>query len=175
MARPIEKITPVAEPIQPRIERFIEGSMLRIEGVFELFALAAFLILLLLGLSLLVYSIFYFTLEVFTHGILVHSFEHVLTNTLHSLEVVLLSLLILLLAPLVYRFIRYCSQGETERLVQLRMGYVEKWLSSILITVVATFLMEKLFARTETPLPIYIAGVVIILSLSVFIYVAKEE
>lgn len=175
MARPMEKIKAATEPVQARIDRLMESSMLRIQGTAELGGLVAFLILLLLGFSLLAYSIYYFILEVIINGILVHSFEHVLTNTLHSLEVILLSLLITLLAPIVYRFIRYCSQGETERLAHLRLSYVEKWLSSILITVVATFLMEKLFARAETPFLTYGAGVVIIFSLSVFIFVSKEE
>jgi hypothetical protein len=175
------KKTDRQSPIAPiraehsRLDKVVARVLTVVQDVTEFMAFGMFMLILFMAGSLFFYSIYFFSKEVILGGIFENRWEHVVSYGLHFIETVLIAMLVSLLAPIVFRFWRYCALGETEKLTEIRLGLVERWIGSILITIIASFLLEKLSGQTEVSIHTYVGGVLIMMALGVFIYVMRDD
>jgi hypothetical protein len=159
----------------PRLDKVIARILILVQKVTEVLAFAIFILCLVSAGSLFFYSIYFFVVEVIMAGIFSNRWDHVVSNGLHFIEIALIAMLVSLLAPIIFRFYRYCALGETEKLREIRLGLVERWIGSILITIIASFLLEKLTGQMDVSIYTYIGGVLTMIALGLFIYVMKDD
>ena len=156
-------------------DRLISAILPPVQKIVELMAFVIFILFLLLASSLFLYSVYYFVTKVVIGGIFANDWNRTVINSLHFIEIALLAMLVNLLAPITFRFCRFCAMGEVERLREIRLGLMERWIGSILITIIASFLLEKLAGPVDTPIYTYLGGVLTIFALGFFIYVMRDD
>lgn len=141
----------------------------------EILAFIIFILCLTMAGALYIYGIYYFVTGVIFQAILTNQWDLVISNSLHFIEIILIAMLVSLLAPTTFRFYRYCALGETQKLKEVDLGIVERWIGSILITIIASVLLEKLMGKADVSIYTYIGGTLTIFALGIFIHIMQEK